>query len=63
MVTHHKEVLCNPSRTIASLAPCTQEEADTRVILHVSDAVMHGYHKVMIRMVDSDVLMLAVSAV
>ena len=43
MVTHHKGVLCNPSRTRAGLAPCTQEEADTRVILHVSDAVMHGH--------------------
>ena len=37
MVTHHEDVLCNPSRTTASLAPSTQEEADTRVILHVSD--------------------------
>ena len=35
----------------------------TQKLLHVSDSVMHGYHKVMIRTVDSDVLVLAVLAV
>ena len=63
IATHHKEVLCTHSRTTASLAPCTQEEADTRILLHVSDAVTHGYGKVMIRTVNSDVLVLAISAV
>ena len=63
IVTHHKEVLCTHSRTTASLSPCTQEEADTRILLHVSDAVTHGYGKVMVRTVDSDVLVLAISAV
>jgi hypothetical protein len=42
--------------------PCTQEEADTRIFLHVSDAVKHGYRKVMIRTVDSDVLVLSIVA-
>ena len=60
--THHKEVLCTQPHNTASLAPCSQEEADTRIFLHVQDAVSNGYSKVMIRTVDSDVLVLAITA-
>jgi hypothetical protein len=56
-------VPCTQSRDTTGLAPCTQKEADTRIILHVSDAAKHGYRKVMIRMVDSDVLVLTIAAV
>jgi len=56
-------VLCAQPRNTTALAPCTQEEADTRIFLHVSDAANHGYCKVMIRTVDSDVLVLAIAAV
>ena len=63
IVTHHKDVICTQQRNTADLAPCTQEEADTRIFLHVSDAANHGYAKVMIRTVDSDVLVLAITAV
>ena len=41
----------------------SQEEADTRIFLHVADAVNHGNQKVMIRTVDTDVLVLVVAAV
>ncbi len=61
--THHKDALCIQQRDITPLAPCTQEEADTRIFLHVSVAVNHGYGKVMIRTVDSDVLVLVIAAV
>ena len=44
-------------------APCTQKEADTRIFLHVSDAANYGYGKLMIRTVDSDVLVLAIAFV
>ena len=37
--THHAEVLCTQSRDTSGLAPCTHEEADTRIILHLHDAV------------------------
>ena len=33
------------------------------MFLHVSDAVNHGYGRVMVRTVDSDVLVLAIAAV
>ena len=63
VVTHHKEVLCNWTRDTTGLAPCTQEEADSRIFLHVLDASSHGCNKIMIRTVDTDVLILATTAV
>ena len=38
--------------------PCSHEEADTRLLLHMSDAVQKGYKKVTIRTVDTDVAVL-----
>jgi hypothetical protein len=63
IATYHKDVLCTRQRDTIGLAPCTQEEADTRIFLHVSDATKHGYRKVLIRTVDSDVLVLGIAAV
>jgi hypothetical protein len=60
--THHKNVLCTQARDVAGLAPCSHEEADTRILLHVEDAVRQGYTKVSIRTVDTDVVILAVTA-
>ena len=39
-----------------------REEADTRIILHMEDAVKEGYTKVIIRTVDTDVVVLAVAS-
>ena len=47
---------------IAGLAPCSHEEADTRMLLHVEDATKQGYTTVSIRTVDTDVIVIAVSA-
>jgi len=38
---------------VTNLAPCLHEEADTRLLLHVADAVQKGYSKVYIRTVYS----------
>ena len=57
-----KDVVCTHTRDIAGLAPCTHEEADTRMLLHVEDATKQGYTKVSIRTVDTDVVVLAVAA-
>lgn len=55
-------MLCNQSRDLSRLSPCTHEEADTRIILHLEDAVKEGKTKVSIRTVDTDVVVLAVSS-
>ena len=45
------------------LSPCSHEEADTRIMLHVAAAANDGHRRVIIRTGDSDVVVLAVWAV
>ena len=59
ITTHNREVLCTNHHNPLSLAPCTHEEADTRMLLHLEDAVWQGYDK---RTVDTDVVVLAVTS-
>ena len=64
VVTDGEEVCSKPPLSeLSSLAPCTHEEADSRMMLHVSHAARHGHNKIMIRTVDTDVVVLAVSVV
>ena len=46
-----------------TLAPCSHEEADSCMLLHVSHAAQHGHHQMLIRTVDNDVVVLAVFAI
>jgi len=62
ITTHHTDVLCINHQDILGLAPCTHEEADTRILLHLEDAVWQGYNKVSIRIVDTDVGVLAATS-
>ena len=39
----------------------THQEADTRMIWHAGDAVQEGYRKIVLRTVDTDVLVLAIA--
>ena len=60
-VTDREQVLSNPRREEgATLDPCQQDEADTRMLLHVAHAAGEGHSKVLIRTVDTDVVMIAV---
>lgn len=61
--TDGSEVFCSPAESyLARLAPCSQEEVDTRLLLHVADAVQKGCKKVTIRTVDTDGVVLAVAS-
>ena len=42
----------------SNLAPCTHEEADFRIMLHVADMVRNGMTKVRVRTCDTDVLVI-----
>ena len=55
--------LCNIQKDISRLDPCTHEEADTRIILHLEDAVKEGNTKFSTRTVDTDVVVLALTSV
>ena len=48
-------------KNVSSLAPCNHEEADTCLLLHAVDAAWQGHDKSMLHIVDTDVLVLAVS--
>ena len=55
--THHADVLSSQHRGTSGLAPCTHEEADSRMLLHLEDAVNKGrvHQSVVVRTVDADV--------
>lgn len=62
-ITHGTLVLSSRHRPKETLEPCNHEEADTRMFVHLSDVVKERHRKVMIRSVDTDVLVLAVSCI
>ena len=60
VVTDGNQVLCVPQQEdIHLIAPCSHEEADNRMMLHVAHA-QHDHHQILVRTVDTDVVMLAV---
>jgi len=62
IVTKGPEALSNhPEYSLSEISPCSHEEADTRVFLHVKDAVKEGFKTVMISANDTDVLVIAVA--
>ena len=62
--TIHERVLSSPIRDdMRGLAPCTHEEADSRIFVHVADAARRGHRSVMVHTCDTDVLAIAVSLV
>ena len=61
VVTEGMQVLCVPAQQDAHLlAPCSHEEADSRMMLHVQHAAQHVHHQILVRTVDTDVVVLAV---
>ena len=48
---------------MSNLAPCTHEEADTRLMIHALDASLRGHQRIKIRTNDTDVIVLALSVV
>ncbi|CAC5394392.1 unnamed protein product [Mytilus coruscus] len=45
----------------SKLQPCKHEEADTRVMIHVADAVRDGFKNISIKTVVTDVIVIAIS--
>ena len=45
----------------SQLEPCDHEEADTRMLLHAADMVNVGFKRILLRTVDTDVVVLAVA--
>ncbi len=61
VITEGELVLSNPPiDDIDSLSPCSHEEADSLMMLHVAYAAHHNHHKIIVRTVDTDVVVLDV---
>ena len=63
VVTDGESVMCMPAldeSDLVSISPCSHEEADTRMLLHAKHAAHHGHNKILVRTVDTDVVVLAV---
>ena len=57
-----EDVIASTERTnIERLAPCSHEEADTRLMIHALDAALTGNRRIRIRSNDTDVVVLAIS--
>lgn len=62
LITFGDNVLRKPPlRDTSALAPCNDEEADTRIMLHAAHAADNGHKKIHIKTVDTDVVVLAVA--
>ena len=46
---------------LTNIAPCSHEEADTRLFLHVAHAVQKGYRKLSLHSGDTDVVVMAIA--
>ena len=63
LATDGTQVLVSPACDSSSLAPCLHEEVDTRMFVHAADAASRGHKKIIIRSVDTDIVVLAVYVV
>lgn len=59
--TFDDRVLCTSNTDKSHIEPCTQEEADTRLVLHLSDAANKGHQNITVRTADTDVVVIIVS--
>ena len=59
--TLDRDVICRQPMHNEGLSPCSHEEADSRIMVHVAHAA-NTYTHILIRTVDSDVVVLAVYA-
>ena len=51
----------HPSAKVDELAPCTHEEADTRIFLHAWNAARNGHKSLLIEANDTDIVVIALS--
>ena len=60
VTTKKDDVLTNKFMDISSIQNTDQDEADTRIILHLSHAVQNGHTSACVRTVDSDIVVLCI---
>ena len=60
-MTRGDGAISNRVRSLDAVAPCSHEEADTRVFVHARDATLQGSKSIIINVKDTDVVVIAVS--
>ena len=58
----HQRLCASRARETSHLAPFRHEEADTRMILHLADAINKGFHNILLHTVAKDEVVLSVAA-
>ena len=61
LATSFDRTLCNADIDLTRVSPCNHEEADTRIFVHVKHAADSGHRKIVVKTVDTDVVVLAIS--
>ena len=61
IVTRDDEVLSSAPCDLAGLTSCTHEETDARMFVHATDGAEHGMNKILLRTVDTDVVVIGIS--
>lgn len=61
VMTREEELRCSEEFNEEELSPCTHKEGDTRMLLHAADGVRQGYKRILLRTVDTDVVVVAIS--
>lgn len=59
--TYDDRVLTSTTMDVSNISPASHEEADGRLLLHVKHAVESGHTRILIRTVDSDVVVISIS--
>ena len=61
IVTKGEDAVSNQAANLDAVAPCSHEEADTRIFLHAQHAVKQGHKSLMIDANDIDIVIIATS--
>ena len=60
-MTTGENAVSNQMISLQNVAPCTHEEADTRIFVHAKHAVMLGIKLLLVKANDTDVVVIAIS--
>ena len=61
LTTCQEDVISNPQSDVSQIAPCAQEDADGRMLLHAAHAHGQGHCRITIQATDTDVVVLAIT--
>ena len=61
IVTKEEDAISNSTIDLAGVAPCSHEEADTRIFVHARHAAEAGSKVIMVKANDTDILVIAIS--